>query len=161
MRHLNIGRQLGRNSAHRLALMKNLLSSLIEHERITTTLPKAKELRRYADQFVTLGKAGTLSARRQAYEWIRQPKHLSKLFSDVALRYPDKQGGYTRITKLGPRLGDQAEMALIEYLPGKSVTPAKVEDKGKSKAKTAKSEKTKETSKKDVKQAAKKAAKRR
>lgn len=135
MRHMNAGRQLSRNSSHRLALMKNLVNSLIRHGRITTTIAKAKELRKYADQFITLAKQGTLASRRQAYTWIRDRELLSHLFTEYAKRFATRNGGYTRITRIGPRLGDAAEMALIEYLPGEnghvSLSPAGKTDKAK------------------------------
>jgi large subunit ribosomal protein L17 len=99
--------------------MKNMLKSLVRHEKITTTVAKAKELRRYAEHFVTLGKQGDLNSRRNAFAWLRDNELLAKLFSEYATRFADRQGGYTRMTLLGPRLGDQAEMAIIEYLPGK------------------------------------------
>lgn len=124
MRHLNVGNQLSRSSSHRTALLKNLLTSLLRYGRIKTTTAKAKELRRYAEHFVTLGKQGTLAARRQAFEWIRDREVLTKLFADYAVRFSDRNGGYTRITHMEPRYGDNAAMSMIEYLPGKNTTPA-------------------------------------
>ena len=115
MRHAVHGRKLGRTTAHRRALFRNQLESLVEHERITTTLQKAKELRPIAEKMVTKGKKDTLHARRQARRWMN--RHLvKKLFDDIAPRFAERQGGYTRILKLGPRKGDGAEMALIEFV---------------------------------------------
>ncbi len=116
MRHLKRGRKLGRTTAHRKALLRNLVTSLLEHERIITTEPKAKELRRVADKMVTLGKRGTLHARRQALRVIRSNEVVRKLFSDVAPRFAERNGGYTRILHLGYRPGDAAAMAVIELV---------------------------------------------
>jgi large subunit ribosomal protein L17 len=116
MRHLNQGRKLGRTTAHRKAMMRNMVTSLLEHERIVTTEPKAKELRRVADKMVTLGKRGTLHARRQALRVIRSNIVVRKLFDDVAPRFGDRKGGYTRILHLGYRAGDAASMAIIELV---------------------------------------------
>ena len=109
MRHLKQGRKLGRTSAHRKALLRNLATALLEHERILTTEPKAKELRRVADKLVTLGKRGNLHARRQAAV-------VQKLFNEIAPRFAERQGGYTRILRLGYRPGDAAAMAVIELV---------------------------------------------
>ena len=115
MRHAVRGRKLGRTTAHRRALFRNQLASLFEHERITTTLQKAKELRPIAEKMVTQGKRDTLHARRQVQRWVS--RHLvQKIFDDIAPRFADRPGGYTRILKLGPRKGDGAEMALIELV---------------------------------------------
>ncbi len=116
MRHLVDFRKLGRTTPHRLALFRNLLSALITHDRIETTLPKAKELRRWADWMVTLGKDGTLAARRQALRWVQDDVAIQKLFSNLADRFKERKGGYTRIMRLGNRHGDNAPMAIIEYL---------------------------------------------
>ena len=116
MRHLNQGRKLGRTTAHRKAMMRNMVTSLLEHERIVTTEPKAKELRRVADKMVTLGKRGTLHARRQALRVIRSNIVVRKLFDDVAPRFAGRNGGYTRILHLGYRSGDAAAMAIIELV---------------------------------------------
>lgn len=116
MRHLKRGRKLGRTTAHRKAMMRNLVTSLLEHERIVTTEPKAKELRRVADKMVTLGKRGTLHARRQALRVIRSNIVVRKLFDDVAPRFAERPGGYTRILRLGYRAGDAASMAIIELV---------------------------------------------
>jgi len=114
MRHLKSGRKLNRSSAHRSALYRNLVASLITYDRIRTTDAKAKEVRRFADRMVTLGKQGTLSARRRAAAFMRNPNAVRKLFGDVAPRFADRAGGYTRIVKLGFRPGDAAAMSLIE-----------------------------------------------
>jgi large subunit ribosomal protein L17 len=116
MRHQKRGRKLGRDSAHRKSLYANLTAELIQHGRIRTTLAKAKEVRPVAEQMITLGKRGDLHARRQAVAFLRQKPVVTSLFEDVAPRYAERPGGYTRIIKLGPRLGDAAEMAYIELV---------------------------------------------
>jgi large subunit ribosomal protein L17 len=116
MRHLKQGRKLGRTSAHRRALLRNLATALLEHERIVTTEPKAKELRRVADKLVTLGKRGDLHARRQALQVVRSNAVVHKLFNDIAPRFAGRQGGYTRVLRLGYRPGDAAAMAVIELV---------------------------------------------
>ena len=116
MRHLKAGRILGRDSAHRKALFRNLVTALLQRERIQTTLAKAKELRSKAEKTITLGKKGTLAARRRAFNIVNQKEVLAKLFDTLAERYADRNGGYTRIIKLGPRRGDNAPMAIIELV---------------------------------------------
>jgi large subunit ribosomal protein L17 len=116
MRHAKEKRPLGRTSAHRDALLRNLVTSLIDAGRITTTLQKAKELRRVADRMVTLGKRGDLAARRRALQTIRSAATVKKLFTEVALRSETRPGGYTRILHLGTRPGDGADMAIIEFV---------------------------------------------
>jgi large subunit ribosomal protein L17 len=116
MRHKSGYKRLRRDSAHRKALLRNLTSSLIKEERITTTLTKAKELRRVVEKMITLGKKGSLHNRRMAARYIFGSEPLSKLFTDLAGRYKDRAGGYTRIVKRGPRLGDGADMAIIELM---------------------------------------------
>jgi large subunit ribosomal protein L17 len=116
MRHNKSGRRLGRNSSHRAAMMRNMVTSLIEHERITTTDSRAKELRKLAEKMITLGKRGDLHARRQALQVIRDRKVVGKLFEMVGPRYKDRPGGYTRIIKLGNRLGDNAPQSIIELV---------------------------------------------
>ena len=116
MRHLKQGRKLGRTTAHRRALLRNLATALLEHERITTTEPKAKELRRMADKLVTLGKRGDLHARRQALQVVRSNAIVRKLFDDIAPRFAERKGGYTRVLRLGYRPGDAAAMAVIELV---------------------------------------------
>ncbi|MCP3956784.1 MAG: 50S ribosomal protein L17 [bacterium] len=125
MRHAVHGRKLGRTSAHRRALFRNQLASLVEHERIITTLEKAKELRPIFEKAVTQGKRGTLHARRRVRRLLSDRHLVQKLFDDIAPRFEDRQGGYTRIAKLGPRKGDGAEMAvleLVDYELGKDVS---------------------------------------
>ena len=116
MRHLKAGRQLSRNSAHRWALMRNLITALLREEKIQTTDPKAKELRRWVDRVITLGKRGSLHARRQALGIVQDKAVVRKLFDTIALRFKDRPGGYTRIIKLGIRRGDAAHMSLIELV---------------------------------------------
>lgn len=116
MRHNKAGRTLGRNSSHRGAMMRNMVTSLIAHEQITTTDARAKELRKVVDRMITLGKRGDLHARRQALAVIRDSKVVAKLFDQVGPRYKDRPGGYTRIYKLGNRLGDNASLARIELV---------------------------------------------
>ena len=115
MRHQKTGRKLGRTSSHRLATMRNMVSSLIEHGRIKTTDIKAKELRIVADKMVTLGKKGDLHARRRAMRTLRGKTIAKKLFDEVAPRFADVNGGYTRIIKFGRRPGDNALMSFIEF----------------------------------------------
>jgi len=116
VRHRKRGRQLGRNSKHRLALFRNLVTSLMEHERIETTEAKAKELRGITDRLITLGKQGTLQARRGALRVLRTKQTVQKLFDDVAKRFPDRNGGYTRIIKTRQRPGDAAKLVAIELV---------------------------------------------
>ena len=120
MRHHRSGKKLGRDSAHRKALYSNLAGSLIEHGRIKTTVAKAKAVRPIAEKMITLGRRGDLAARRQALAYLRSNDVVHMLFADVAPRFTDRPGGYTRIVKLGPRPGDAAEMAyleLVDYVP--------------------------------------------
>jgi len=114
MRHLKSGRKLNRSASHRRALLRNLVTSLLRHEHLQTTDAKAKELRRWTDRMVTLGKRGTLHARRQALAFVRSRPVVAKLFDEIAPRFRDRPGGYTRITKLGARHGDAAPLSLIE-----------------------------------------------
>lgn len=116
MRHNKSGRRLGRNSSHRLAMMRNLVTSLLEHEKITTTDCRAKELRKVAEKMITLGKRGDIHARRQALRVVRDRKVVAKLFERLAPRYQDRPGGYTRIIKLANRLGDNASQSIIELV---------------------------------------------
>ena len=115
MRHLNAGRKLNRTSAHRKALMKNLVLSLIQYGRLKTTDAKAKELRRYADRMVTLGKRGDLAARRLAFAFMQSRTAVKKLFDEIAPRFTDRAGGYTRVVKFGVRRGDAAPLSIIEF----------------------------------------------
>ncbi len=116
MRHGVAGRKLGVTSTHRLAMFRNMAVALIKHEQITTTLPKAKELRPVAEKLITLGKRGGLHARRQAYAQLRDDVIVAKLFGAIAERYKGRQGGYTRVLKAGMRHGDAADMAVIELV---------------------------------------------
>jgi large subunit ribosomal protein L17 len=116
MRHLKQGRKLGRTTAHRRALLRNLATALLDHERIITTEPKAKELRRVADKLVTLGKRGDLHARRQALQVVHSNAIVRKLFNEIAPRFTERKGGYTRVLRLGYRSGDAAAMAVIELV---------------------------------------------
>jgi large subunit ribosomal protein L17 len=116
MRHAVRGRKLGRTTAHRKALFRNQLQSMVEHGRIITTLPKAKELRPIFEKTITQGKRGTVHARRRVRRWIPKRELVKKLFDTIAPRFQDRDGGYTRIIKLGPRKGDGAEMAILELV---------------------------------------------
>ena len=123
MRHLKAGRKFGRTSAHRKALFRNLVGALIQRERIRTTLAKAKELRGKVEKTITLGKKGTIHARRQAFKLAPQKESISKVFGDLAERYSNRSGGYTRIIKIGPRRGDNAPMAFIELVDREGMVP--------------------------------------
>jgi large subunit ribosomal protein L17 len=116
MRHNVGGRKLGRTTAHRKALFRNQLSALIEHEQVKTTLAKAKELRRMAERVVTQGKLDSVHARRRVRRWLPDRRQVSKLFEEIGPRFAERPGGYLRIVKLGPRKGDGAEMALLEFV---------------------------------------------
>ena len=128
MRHRNAGRKLSRNSSHRHALMRNMVTSLIEHGRIRTTDAKAKELRRWADRMVTLGKQDTVAARRRARAFVQTDAAVSKLFSEVAPRFANRAGGYTRIIKLGQRMGDAAPISIIEFTELPAPAPKKTKE---------------------------------
>ena len=120
MRHARTGKKLGRDSAHRKALYSNLAGALIEHGRIRTTVTKAKAVKPIAEQMITLGRRGGVHARRQALKYLRSQDVVHKLFSDVGPRFADRPGGYSRIIRIGPRLGDAAEMVyleLVDYQP--------------------------------------------
>jgi large subunit ribosomal protein L17 len=117
MRHRMSGRKLNRTSQHRKAMFRNMAAALVKHEQITTTLPKAKELRPIAEKLVSLGKRGTLHARRQALSRLNNDSAIvEKLFTEIAGRYADRNGGYTRVLKAGHRYGDDAPMAIIEFV---------------------------------------------
>jgi large subunit ribosomal protein L17 len=116
MRHGISGRKLNRTSSHRKAMFVNMAVALLTHEQIKTTLPKAKELRRVADKMITLGKRGNLHARRQAVSVLKDKALVGKLFSDLAERYKERTGGYTRVLQAGYRYGDSAPMAIIELV---------------------------------------------
>jgi large subunit ribosomal protein L17 len=126
MRHRKAGKKLGRDSAHRKALYANLAGALIEHGRIKTTVAKAKAVKPIAEEMITLGRRGDLAARRQALAFLRSNDVVTKLFSEVAPRFSDRPGGYSRIVKLGPRYGDSAEMVyleLVDYVPQAAPAP--------------------------------------
>jgi large subunit ribosomal protein L17 len=152
MRHLKANKKLGMDSSHRKAVLRNMVTSLIEHERIKTTDTRAKELRRIAERMVTLGKRGDLHALRQTMEVIRLKSVAKKLFEDIAPRYKNINGGYTRIIKLGHRHGDNAAISIIEF------TVQKQEEKKETKKETKKESKkeTKKESKKETKKEPKK-----
>src|SRR5919205_675134 len=116
MRHGNSGRKLNRTASHRKAMFVNMAASLIEHEQIVTTLPKAKEIRPIVEKLVTLGKRGDLHARRQAISQVRDVEQVGKLFAVLGPRYQDRQGGYIRVLKAGFRYGDNAPLAVIEFV---------------------------------------------
>lgn len=116
MKHRIKQRKLERTEGHRTSLLANLTASLIEHEQITTTLPKAKELKSYADKIITLGKKGDLSSRRSALSKVRDESAIKKLFDVLAKRYASRNGGYTRVLKFGFRKGDSAPMAVVELI---------------------------------------------
>jgi len=116
MRHRKFGKQLGRNTKHRKALLRNLVTSFFEHEKIETTLPKAKTIRPIAEKLITMAKRGGLHERRRALSYIKSETVVSKLFNSIAPRFLDRSGGYTRIIPTRRRLGDSAEMAIIELI---------------------------------------------
>lgn len=118
MRHRKSGRKLGRTKSHRDAMFRNMVTSFLKYERITTTDAKAKELRKVAERMITLGKRGDLHARRQALSYVRDRDVVGKLFSDLSTRFSNWSGGYTRIIKAGYRTGDNAPMSVIEFIQG-------------------------------------------
>lgn len=179
MRHQLSLLKLGRTSTHRWAMFRNMATSLVEAERVETTLKKAKELRSFADYLITLGKKNDLAARRNALSFLRSKKAVQKLFGEIAPRFKDRNGGYTRVLKLGFRLGDSAPMALIEYLSeakketapvgpadkkkagakkGKEDTKGRAKDKETAPKKAASAKKGSEKKKSDKKEPAKKKA---
>jgi len=127
VRHRKKGRQLGRQTKHRRALFRNLVTSLLDHERIETTEAKAKEIRGFTDRMITLGKEGTLPARRRALGFLQSKTVVSKLFSDVASRFKDRSGGYTRIIKTRRRIGDGGELVAIELVSRPDTSTQKTE----------------------------------
>jgi large subunit ribosomal protein L17 len=145
MKHRVVGRRLDRTTEHRTAMFRNLVTSLFRHERITTTTPKAKEIKRFADKFITLAKAGTPHARRQANRDVRDVEVLNKLFETLGPRFKSRPGGYTRIVRVGRRAGDAAEMAMIELVERTPAAPEgepKAEKKGKKTPKAEAAEKS-------------------
>lgn len=116
MRHGKSGKKLGRTSSHRIAMLRNMVTSFLKHEKIKTTDVKAKELKKVAEKIVTLGKRGDLHAKRQAAAYVRDKEVVAKLFDELSVRYRDWNGGYTRIVKMGYRIGDNAPMSTIEFI---------------------------------------------
>jgi large subunit ribosomal protein L17 len=135
MRHRVAGRKLGRKTAHRRAMFRNMVTSFLDKERIRTTLPKAKELRPIAERMITLGKRESLHARRQALAFIKDTAVVTKLFEILAPRFAQRNGGYTRIIRLGFRQGDGASMAILELLGSEFKSEKAEDEKGKKKAK--------------------------
>jgi large subunit ribosomal protein L17 len=127
MRHKKSGRKLGRNSSHRKAMFRNMATSLVRHETIKTTLPKAKELRRVVEPLITLAKVDGVANRRLAFDRLRDKEAVGKLFSDLGPRFKERPGGYVRILKMGPRPGDAAPMALVQLVDGPVEAPASAE----------------------------------
>src|SRR5271168_2898475 len=133
MRHRNSGRQLSRNSSHRHALLRNMATSLLRHETIRTTVPKAKELRRVVEPLITLAKIDSVAKRRLAYARLRDVAVVDKLFDDLGPRFKARAGGYTRILKMEPRPGDSADMALMQLVEALETTAEKADDADKGK----------------------------
>jgi large subunit ribosomal protein L17 len=131
MRHRNSGRQLSRNASHRHALMRNMATSLLRHETIRTTVPKAKELRRVVEPLITLAKIDSLGKRRLAFSRLRDVAIVEKLFTDLGPRFKARAGGYTRILKMEPRPGDSADMALMQLVEAAAVSAEKTEEPAK------------------------------
>jgi large subunit ribosomal protein L17 len=125
MRHRNSGRQLSRNASHRHAMLRNMATSLLQHETIRTTVPKAKELRRVVEPLITLAKVDSIAMRRLAYARLRDDTIVEKLFADLGPRFKARAGGYTRILKMEPRPGDSADMALMQFVDPKVVAAEK------------------------------------
>jgi large subunit ribosomal protein L17 len=148
MRHRNSGRQLSRNSSHRHALLRNMATSLLRHETIRTTVPKAKELRRVVEPLITLAKVDSLAKRRLAFSRLRDVSVVEKLFVDLGPRFKARAGGYTRILKMEPRPGDCADMALMQLVDAAVVAAEKTED-----VKAAKAPKARKAAKKSKKAA--------
>lgn len=135
MRHRKGGFKLGRNTSHRRALLRNLVTSIILHDRVETTLTKAKASRPLVEKMITLGKDGTVHARRQALAYLLTAESVDRLFAVVAPRYADRNGGYSRIVRMGPRVGDSAEVAFIELLGAEKELSAKAEKRAEARAK--------------------------
>lgn len=145
MRHRRAGRKLGRTSSHRMAMLRNMVTDFFEKEKIITTVPKAKELRPYAEKLITLGKQESLHARRRALSVIRRKSVVHKLFDTLAPRYADRNGGYTRIIRLGQfRKGDNAELAIIELVGSDADVEAAEEKKETKKSRKKKSAESEE-----------------
>ncbi len=148
MRHRNEGRKLSRNTSHRRALLRNLVTSLLEHGRLMTTLPKAKEVRPLAEKMITLGKRDNLHARRQVHSYLLKDATAKKVFDTIAPKFADRKGGYSRIIKLGNRKGDGADLAIIELL-GSELEAKKAERAAKAQEKDAKKPKSEDKEEKD------------
>ncbi len=136
MKHRIVGRRLDRTTEHRTAMFKNMVTSLIRHEKIVTTTPKAKELKRIADKAITMAKRGTPHARRLLNRDVKDVEVLVKLFGPIAERFKNRPGGYTRIIKIGPRAGDNADMAVIELVERTPAAEPEGETKGAAKGET-------------------------
>jgi large subunit ribosomal protein L17 len=134
MRHRNSGRQLSRNASHRHALLRNMATSLLRHETIRTTVPKAKELRRVVEPLITLAKVDSLAKRRMAFARLRDVDVVEKLFADLGPRFKARAGGYTRILKMEPRPGDSADMALMQLVDAPVAAAEKTDDTKSAKA---------------------------
>ncbi|HUJ08782.1 MAG TPA: 50S ribosomal protein L17 [Verrucomicrobiae bacterium] len=159
MRHRKHTAKLGMKSQHRRSTLSNLVCSLITHSRITTTVAKAKEARRYADKMVTLAKKGTLHHRRQALAFLRHKPAVAKLFAEIGQQHGDRHGGYTRIVRIGNRLGDAAEVAILEWTGAAAAAPApeagkQAEEPKPKESKEGKAPKTKKKSAEKKKEAA-------
>lgn len=128
MRHRKAGRRFGRTTSNRRAMVRSMVTSLLDHERIVTTTPKAKEIRKVADKMITLGKRGDLHARRQALSFIQDKSVVAKLFNELGPEYQERQGGYTRIIQTGNRIGDCAPMAILELVNYQEKSSAQEED---------------------------------
>jgi len=152
MYHGKAGRKLGRTSSHKEAMFRNMVTSVIKHERIRTTDTKAKEIRKIAEKMITLGKRGDLHARRQALAFVRDKDMVKKLFGELSERYRERNGGYTRIIKTGYRVGDNAAISILEL-----ISDEKKKEKTETKGKAKKKEKTKDNA--EVKTASKEKAK--
>jgi large subunit ribosomal protein L17 len=138
MRHGLTGRQLSRNSTHRAAMLRNMAASLLRHETIKTTIPKAKELRRFVEPLITLGKKDSEANRRLAFSRLRDAEVVTKLFADLGPRFKARPGGYTRILHMAPRAGDNADMALMALVDRAAAVEAPAADEGKAKKSRAK-----------------------
>ena len=148
MRHRNEGRKLSRNTSHRRALLRKLVTSLLEHGRVMTTLPKAKEVRPLAEKMITLGKRDNLAARRMVHSYLLKDATAKKVFDTIAPKFADRKGGYSRIIRLGNRKGDGADIAIIELL-GSDLGAKKAERAAKAEAKDAKKPKSEDKEEKD------------
>ncbi len=159
MRHHKSGRKLNRTSSHREAMFRNMAVSLLRHEQLTTTLPKAKELRRVAEPLITLAKSATLANRRLAYSRLRDREIVGKLFDDLGVRFKDRPGGYLRILKTGYRRGDSAPLALVQLTERQAVSTAVEPAAAETPAAEGKARKTKAAPKKKAAKSKKAAAK--